>query len=325
MNIYDKEKISIIIPAYNASKTIKRCLDSIINQTYGNLEIIVVDDGSKDTTLSILKECAELESRIKVISKQNGGAASARNVGLKEVTGEYITFLDADDYIECEVYEKLYELMQKKNLDIVSASIREIYIDNHVEERVNDNNLPVIDGEKALCDMFSYAGGIRTVVWDKLYKKQVIEGIYFDEKCPYGEDTLFNCEAMLKCNRYGRISYIGYTYDHRESQMTGKKYSSESLCNVSVIDKMQNIMLKYNSYTGNLKDSFNLYKIMIYRQLFNSMLHEKFYYAIKDDYLYLRQKSRSVKLRDIRKHLSFKHQIQWVVYLYLFKLYQIFC
>ena len=93
-------KISVIIPAYNAEKTIERCLNSVTEQSYTNLEIIVVDDGSKDRTLSILNAAAKNDRRIKVISKKNGGAASARNQGLKIVSGEFITFLDADDYID---------------------------------------------------------------------------------------------------------------------------------------------------------------------------------------------------------------------------------
>lgn len=161
-------KISVIIPAYNAEKTIERCLNSVIEQSYTNVEVIVVDDGSKDRTLSIANEVAKNDSRVKVISKQNGGAASARNVGIKLASGEFITFLDADDYIEKDTYMELHKAQKQNDLDIVSASIREIYDGDISKERINPNGVTVFTGEDALGNMFSYCDGVRTVVWEQI-------------------------------------------------------------------------------------------------------------------------------------------------------------
>lgn len=319
-------KISVIIPAYNAEKTIERCLNSVIKQSYPNLEVIVVDDGSKDRTLSIANETAKHDRRIKVMSKQNGGAASARNVGLKMASGEFITFLDADDYIETDVYMELCRAQKENNLDIVSASIREIYKGDICEERTNPDGVIVSTGEVALCNMFSYRGGVRTVVWDKLYKRSIIHNITFSESCLYGEDTLFNCETILRCKRYGTIPYIGYTYDHRESQMTGEEYNSSILSNLSVIEKMETIIEQNNCHRYSKEHIDNClvtYKISMYRQLFQSMLMAKHCKKVKSDYKVLREWSMKISYRDIKSNLGLKHRIQWKIYIHFFELYRV--
>lgn len=317
----DDEKISVIIPAYNSEQTIERCLYSVLKQTYQNLEIIVIDDGSSDGTRALLDAIGENEPRLVVLHKENGGAASARNDGLKVISGKYVTFLDADDFIEPAVYEKLYYAMNELQLDIASASIREIYNGNIVEERLNALDDPVISGYDALCDMYSYEGGIRTVVWDKLYRREMIQGINFDEESPYGEDTLFNCQAMLRCQRYGRIPYIGYTYDHSGSQMTGGGYNSACLCNIHVIEKMWVVINEKKYNNARVEDCLMKYKITIYRQLFHAMMKTNSYSRIKDDYYYLREYAKSISRESLRNHLCLKHRIQWGLYLYAFKLY----
>ena len=317
----DDEKISVIIPAYNAEQTIERCLYSVLKQTYQNLEIIVIDDGSSDGTRALLNAIQENEFRLVVIHKENGGAASARNVGLKVITGKYVTFLDADDFIEPEVYEKLHNAINELQLDIVSASIREIYNGNIVEERLSDFDCPIISGYDAICDMYSYEGGIRTVVWDKLYRREIIQGISFDEDSRYGEDTLFNCQAMLNCHRYGRIPYIGYTYDHRGSQVTGGGYNSACLCNIHVIEKMQDVINEKIYNNEKVEDCLMKYKITIYRQLFKAMVKTNSYSRIRDDYYYLREYAKSISSESLKNQLCIKHRIQWVLYLYAFKLY----
>ena len=113
-----EELISVIIPVYNVEKYIRYCLDSVINQTYKNLEIIIVDDGTKDSSGEIAEEYAVKDSRIKVIHKENGGLSDARNVGLDAATGKYIAFLDSDDVITLDFYEYLYNIIKEKDYDI---------------------------------------------------------------------------------------------------------------------------------------------------------------------------------------------------------------
>ena len=113
-------KLSVIIPVYNVENYLRECLDSITSQTVKDIEIICIDDGSTDNSPKILKEYQKKDSRIKIITKENGGQASARNLGIKKAQGEYIAFIDSDDFIESEMLEKLYTKAKDNNLDIKS-------------------------------------------------------------------------------------------------------------------------------------------------------------------------------------------------------------
>ena len=119
--------ISVIIPVYNAEKFLNKCLDSVIGQTYKNLEIILVDDGSQDDSGKICDEYAQKDNRIKVIHKENGGDSSARNTGLKMATGKYITTIDSDDWIELNAYEDMLKVLLEKNVDIVRCGFYKNY------------------------------------------------------------------------------------------------------------------------------------------------------------------------------------------------------
>ena len=131
--------ISIIVPIYNVEKYLKKCIDSIINQTYKNLEIILVDDGSPDNCGKICDEYAKKDNRIKVIHKENGGVSSARNVGVENATGEYIGFVDSDDYIEKDMYEVLINNLKKENADISIISNYEVYKNKIIENKKKEN------------------------------------------------------------------------------------------------------------------------------------------------------------------------------------------
>ena len=122
-----KELISIIVPVYNVEKYLKKCVDSIVNQTYKNLEIILVDDGATDNSGKICDELVELDNRIKVYHKKNGGLSDARNYGVERATGDYIGFVDSDDYIDAEMYEKLYEAIKKENVDVAECNLKIVY------------------------------------------------------------------------------------------------------------------------------------------------------------------------------------------------------
>ena len=124
--------ISIIIPVYNTAKYLPRCLDSVLKQTYQNLEIIVVDDGSTDNSPKIIKEYATKDNRIKVIHQKNAGLSAARNTGITKATGKYISFVDSDDEISHNMIKKLFDVLQRNNTDISVCSFKEVYPDNKV-------------------------------------------------------------------------------------------------------------------------------------------------------------------------------------------------
>lgn len=212
------EKISIIVPIYNVEKYLEKCVKSIITQTYKNLEIILVDDGSKDNSGKIADELSKTDSRIKVIHKENGGLSSARNEGIKYVTGEYIAFLDSDDCIIPTFYEYLYDLIIKYNADIAQGyflRIQDELIDE-VNSIIDEANSKITVEEKVLTnkEALNILYGIKelpyiqeVVVWNKLYKKDVLNNIIFPVgKLHEDEFTthkiLYNAPKIVVSNKF---------------------------------------------------------------------------------------------------------------------------
>ena len=207
----NEELISVIIPVYNVEKYIRFCLDSVINQTYKNLEIIIVDDGTKDSSGEIAEEYARKDSRIKVVHKENGGLSDARNVGLDIATGKYIAFLDSDDVISLDFYEYLYGLIKKNDYDIAECEFLRISSDEienvqTILDEKNKNETIVVKEEsskEALSDFYGryldpYVN--KVVVWNKIYKKEVYDGIRY----PVGrfhEDEFTTFKILNKINK----------------------------------------------------------------------------------------------------------------------------
>ena len=185
-----EDLISIIIPVYNVEKYLKYCLESLLNQTYKNLEIILVDDGSTDSSPEICDKYKQKDSRIKVIHKKNGGAADARNCGLKEATGKYIAFLDGDDCIKLNFYEYLKKLIESGEYDIAECEFLRIPAEkiadaeailcdanNSIEQEIIKQNR-----KEALEDLYGFylePYVNKVVLWNKLYKKELFENIEF--------------------------------------------------------------------------------------------------------------------------------------------------
>lgn len=200
-------KISVIVPIYKVEKYLDRCIDSIINQTYKHLEIILVDDGSPDHCPQMCDEWAKKDNRIKVIHKINGGVSSARNAGLDVATGEYIQFVDSDDYLELNACETLVDKMITNDADIVVSGFTPI--GNHVKciKAVDFATRNFMQGVQNL-----YICGVLNAIWNKLYKKNLINHIRFQEKMKYGEDLLFNLQYMQNCQLIVYTSEPLYNY-----------------------------------------------------------------------------------------------------------------
>ena len=184
--------ISVIVPVYNTEAYLDRCVQSIINQTYHNLDIILVDDGSIDQCPFLCDVWAEKDRRIRVIHKENGGVSSARNAGLKIAEGGWISFVDSDDWIHPQFYETMIRLAMKSRPDVVAAN----HWRTENDQMPNDISIDQIEyrsisGENILNNWDS-----RFFVWGKIYVKDIISGHIFDESIPYGEDALFNIEVL---------------------------------------------------------------------------------------------------------------------------------
>lgn len=196
-------KVSIIIPIYNAEKFLKQCLDSIINQTYKNLEIICVNDGSVDNSLQLLKEYKAKDERVIIVDKKNAGVSEARNDGIRVSSGDYIAFVDSDDWLEKDAIENLYNALIENNVDIV----RSTYYENESEEKEKlINNLYDVENQK-ICTAEAnfvelvinniYSGKFASSVWALLVKKEcLIKTSLFQKNIPYAEDMIL-CSELL--------------------------------------------------------------------------------------------------------------------------------
>lgn len=218
--IYNNPLISIIVPVYKVEKYIENCIKSLINQTYKNLEIILIDDGSPDRSGEICDKYASLDNRIKVFHFENGGVSAARNKGVEYAKGDYIGFVDSDDWVDHDMYETLFRLINEYTADIAICGYREIYPDK-VEEMSNKdikvmNNLEAL--ELNILNDIDYQ--ICTAPWNKLYKKEIVKNIKFPEGKVY-EDIIFTTKALIESNKcvYQGISKYNYLAERTGSTM----------------------------------------------------------------------------------------------------------
>jgi len=188
-----KERISVIVPAYNIEKELERCLDSIAAQTYGNVEIVVVNDGSKDGTGEIIDRYAAKDGRVVAIHKENGGVTSARLAGVRAATGDWIGFVDGDDYIEPDMYEKLMENALKHNADISHCGYQICFADGRTRHFYNTGRLVQQDRITGLKDLIS-GEFIEPTLCDKLFRKSLFSSLLCEAVMP--EDIKVNEDLL---------------------------------------------------------------------------------------------------------------------------------
>lgn len=195
------EKISIIIPAYNSESTIRRCVDSIRNQTYRNLEIIVVNDGSTDSTGEVVNEISNTDSRVKLISIPNGGVSHARNVGIDSATGDYIAFVDSDDTVDSDMYRSLLDLIHEYNVQIAHCSYKNCDEKGTVLSKVGGTGKVIVQGSEQAVECLLTGKYFTGGAWNKLYSDKIIGTTRFDENIKINEDILFNFEVFSKSEK----------------------------------------------------------------------------------------------------------------------------
>jgi glycosyltransferase involved in cell wall biosynthesis len=213
--------ISVIVPIYNVELYLKRCVDSIVEQSYANIEIILVDDGATDNSPDICDSYAKTDYRIRVVHKENGGLSSARNAGINIMNGEYVLFIDSDDYIEKDMISKLYLVAQEKNADIVTCQFIKVFDDGHHEYYTDNKNMKTWTGEQSLVQMF-YPGGIGWSACNKMYRAALFKNVRYVEGV-YWEDMATTYKLYEKCNVVVETPYRLYFYYIRNSGITGKK------------------------------------------------------------------------------------------------------
>lgn len=213
------KKITVIVPIYNVEKYLEKCILSIINQTMKDLEIILINDGSTDKSNLICEKYKNIDERIKYISRENKGCGYTRNEGIRLAKSKYIAFVDPDDYLEIDVYEKLYKKIEEKGSDLCICGYKMI--------RENKICFYSIDEELAEKSDIYLKSVMYISVWNKLYKTKIIKnnGIYFPENIKISEDVVFNFKYYLKLNKIAVVNENLYNYFVRDDSIT-KNYKN---------------------------------------------------------------------------------------------------
>lgn len=225
----NQELISIIVPIYNVEKYLKKCLDSLIKQTYQNIEMVLVDDGSPDCCPQICDKYAQNDPRIKVIHKQNGGLSSARNAGLKIASGAFISFVDSDDWVNDHYIETLYLAQNKFNADLVIAEHQNVHDDYVCNEKAQQGSfIEKISPKESLKRLFCENNPSYTVAWGKLYRKQLLENFYFPNG-KFHEDEFTTYLLFHKTSNICHTNAVLYYYRQRTDNITSTQHPLDLL------------------------------------------------------------------------------------------------
>lgn len=295
-------KISVIVPVYNVEEYLKRCVDSILAQTFTDFELLLVDDGSTDSSGKICDEYAKEDSRIKVFHKENGGLSSARNYGIEQATSPYIGFIDSDDYIECDMYEILYKNIVAEDAQMSMCSLYDIY---------NGKPRKVIESPSYMCVdvptaikivMEAKINSVYAV--NKLYKRELFSEIRYPVE-RIAEDAFVIIELLLNCKKIAITTQQKYYYVHRQNSITTSQFKQKDL---DVIDAYhKNYDLIKNNYPKLLDVAqmrlcwahfYALDKIIVTKENNDKNIQKRLIDYLRKNYLFI--------LKDSRFNLSRK-------------------
>jgi len=281
-----EDLISVIIPAYNVEKYLEKCIKTITHQTYTNLEIILVNDGSTDNTGKLCNEYSQKDKRIKVIHKQNGGQSEARNFALDVATGKYITFLDSDDYVSKDYIEYMYKLLKNNNADISVCAFQIVNFENK-KYKTEETEINIYSTEKAFENLL-YSEGIEVAVWAKLFPKEYFDDIRFPVGEKY-EDIAIIALLMNKATRivYGnKKCYFYYTRQGSTSKSGFYKGELDYIKNVNFMleyikqnyPNTEHAVLRYKIYSH-----FRILRILLFSKNKNNEIKKEMIKNIKKD------------------------------------------
>lgn len=289
-----KDKISVIVPIYKVEEYLNRCIDSIINQTYSNLEIILVDDGSPDDCGKICDEYAKKDKRIKVLHKENGGLSDARNRGVEVASGKYVCFIDSDDFVNPLMIEVLYNNLIKYKADLSICNYKQTSKSDIDTVNISSENTKVFEGASIMNNLYNDLYVVTEVAWNKLYKKDVWKNI----KYPFGkihEDAYVIHHILNACKKVVYSDLKLYYYFERENSIT-------KVFNEKRFDAL-----------GALKDRIDFFKKikredLHYRSIINYLKTIGFFYI--DAARYAETKESQTKLKKIFKDELEKYNIE---------------
>lgn len=278
MSVQKMPLISVLIPVYNVDQYLERCIKSVITQTYRNIEIILVDDGSTDNSGIICDAYAEIDNRIRVIHKKNGGLSDARNIGLENAKGKYISFIDSDDYVHSLFIEIMLKNMLDYHTDIIICGYKKGTLDIFPKERIKQNECKIYDSKEMLKQWHSNYKHIETVAWNKLYLRELF--INEDIRYPKGvnnEDVQTTHLLVAASKKIGIIDTQLYYYFQRAGSIMHAEISEKSIKDNLLA---QNNRLEYFKCNGYCKAYERLLiKRQKYYMLIYCLIHEN---ALKD-------------------------------------------
>lgn len=265
--------ITIIIPAYNSEKTIEKCIKSVIMQTYKNIEIIVVDDGSNDKTSIVVKKLQIGDKRIKLLQKKNGGVSSARNLGIKKAKGKFITFIDSDDEILPNMLEKMKEAQEFYDADLIKVAISRV-LNEKKQYTLEDKEKKIYCSKLEWRENFFFIlkNGLNSPV-GKLYKKSILDkhGIFFNEKLDISEDLHFNLKYLEKINKLVLLPESYYKYYLFNSVLT-TKYRENLFNNRKISIELFADFLRRNEISENI--TYYLYIKLLFSEAIGEIYHK---------------------------------------------------
>lgn len=291
-----QELISVIVPVYNVEKYLSRCIESIINQTYTNIEIILVDDGSTDNSRIICDEYKKKDKRINVIHKKNGGLSDARNKGIEMSRGEYLCFIDSDDYIEESFVEELYEMCIKNNVKISQCSFEIVKEHNkntktEIEEK-EETKYKNISCQEMIYNSYSKYPAHNVIVCNKMFKKELFNDIKFTVGRLH-EDEFTTYKLIYLAERIFVTNKKLYNYYQREGSITNSTFN-----------------LKKLDYLVALEERLNFFKEKKEERLYNKTQEQFCYYAIVSYYRCKKNLKEDSEVKEIEKELIKKYRIR---------------
>lgn len=287
--------ISIIVPVYNVEKYLKKCVYSILNQSYKNLEVILVNDGSTDNSGKICDELSREDSRIKVYHKDNGGLSDARNYGVAKANGEYVGFVDSDDYIDQYMYENLYKAIRKYNTQIAECGITRVYKNNKLRPHYDGEEYSLVVDREGYLKEYLENRKVYGAAVCKLLSIDLAKVLKFPDGKVY-EDVFYTLELLKKVDKYTLISGNYYYYYIRGNSITTKTFSSRDMDYIEIIDKIGEYTL--NNYTK-LKEKLFIRQGFAYLSIFNQIIQLNDYRQIPEYSILIG------KLKNIRSNIIF--------------------
>lgn len=311
-------KVSIIVPAYNISSYLPACIESVLAQTFTDFELILVDDGSTDDTLSVCNSYSKRDERIEVIHKINGGVSSARNSGIDASHGEWIAFIDGDDIIEPDYLEKLLSLSDTESVDLVCCNLDII----NLNQRVSQHPFSTlrICSSIDICDSFFSDQTVKTQFYgpyNKIIRKSVIGSLRFRELA-LGEDVLFAFELLCKIRQVALIPYTGYHYIKRENSATTSGFNQKKFDYVRAAHQITDLAGQISPALQKKAKIWTLrHSIVTLRQVFKCGLNKSL-----DEYV-IRELKFISDNKSLLSNLEFKRRIDFLMIKYFPTIYKV--